>query len=93
MRELHILPKCLSFGGIWNRGRPVVVQESILIEPGLYNLFVEVHTVGTTRAHEDPVLKNDMWGDTLSRRKRQHLRRPPDSSGQHQELLGTFENS
>jgi hypothetical protein len=50
-----------QFGGIWNRGGPVVVEGPIFTEPGLYNLFVEIHTVGTTRTQVDPVLKYDIW--------------------------------
>ncbi len=62
-----------------------MVQGSIFIELGLYNLFVEVRTVGTTRAQVDPVLMYDVWRDSQSRRKRQHLRRLPDSADQDQE--------
>jgi hypothetical protein len=51
----------LQFGGIWNRGGPVVIEGPIFIEPGLYNLFIEVHTVGTTRTQVDPVLTYDVW--------------------------------
>jgi hypothetical protein len=50
-----------QFGGIWNRGGPIVVEGPIFIEPGLYNLFIEVHTVGTTRTQVDPLLKYDVW--------------------------------
>lgn len=50
-----------QFGGIWNRGGPVVVEGPIFTEPGLYNLFVEIHTVGTTRTQVDPVLQYDIW--------------------------------
>jgi hypothetical protein len=50
-----------QFGGIWNRGGPIVVEGPIFIEPGLYNLFIEVHTVGTTRTQVDPALKYDVW--------------------------------
>lgn len=50
-----------QFGGIWNRGGPIVVEGPIFIEPGLYNLFIEVHTVGTTRTQVDPPLKYDVW--------------------------------
>jgi hypothetical protein len=45
-----------------------VVQGSIFIELGLYNLFVGVRTVGTTRAQVDPVLMYDVWRDSQSRR-------------------------
>jgi hypothetical protein len=50
-----------QFGGIWNRGGPIVVEGPIFIEPGLYNLFIEVHTVGTTRTQVDPALMYDVW--------------------------------
>jgi hypothetical protein len=51
-----------QYGGIWNRGGgPIVVEGPIFIEPGLYNLFIEVHTVGTTRTQIDPVLEYDVW--------------------------------
>jgi hypothetical protein len=50
-----------QFGGIWNRGGPIVVEGPLFTEPGLYNLFVEVHTVGTTRTQVDPVLQYDVW--------------------------------
>jgi hypothetical protein len=68
-----------------------VVQGSIFIELGLYNLFVEVHTVGTTRAQVDPVLKYDVWGKH-SREESVNI-----SEGcQTQQIKirnGTFENS
>jgi hypothetical protein len=38
-----------------------VVEGPIFIEPGLYNLFIEVHTVGTTRTQIDPALNYDVW--------------------------------
>ena len=38
-----------------------MVEGPIFIEPGLYNLFIEVHTVGTTRTQIDPALKYDVW--------------------------------
>ena len=38
-----------------------MVEGPIFIEPGLYNLFIEVHTVGTTRTQVDPALKYDVW--------------------------------
>jgi hypothetical protein len=50
-----------QFGGVWNRGGPIVVEGPLFTEPGLYNLFVEVHTVGTTRTQVDPVLQYDVW--------------------------------
>jgi len=50
-----------QFGGIWNRGGPVVVEGPIFTEPGLYNLFIEIHTVGTTRTQVEPILKYDIW--------------------------------
>jgi hypothetical protein len=50
-----------QFGGIWNRGGPVIVEGPIFTEPGLYNFFVEIHTVGTTRTQVAPVLEYDVW--------------------------------
>ncbi|MEW5839595.1 hypothetical protein [Nitrososphaera sp.] len=50
-----------QYGGIWNRGAPVPIEGPIFTEPGLYNLFVEVHTVGTTRTQVEPVLQYDVW--------------------------------
>ena len=51
-----------QFGGIWNRGGgPIVVEGPIFTEPGLYNLFIEIHTVGTTRTQIDPALRYDVW--------------------------------
>jgi hypothetical protein len=50
-----------QFGGTWNRGGPVVVEGPIFTEPGLYNLFVEIHTAGTTRTQVAPVLQYDVW--------------------------------
>jgi hypothetical protein len=50
-----------QYGGVWNRGQPVEVRGPIFTEPGLYNLFVEIHTVGTTRTQVEPVLKYDVW--------------------------------
>lgn len=51
----------IQYGGIWNMGAPIVVEGPIFTEPGLYNLFVEIHTVGTTRTQVDPILKYDIW--------------------------------
>ena len=51
----------IQYGGIWNMGSPIVVEGPIFTEPGLYNLFVEIHTVGTTRTQVDPFLKYDIW--------------------------------
>ncbi len=51
----------VQFGGTWNRGQPIVVEGPIFTEPGLYNLFVEIHTVGTTRTQVAPVLQYDVW--------------------------------
>lgn len=70
--EIKIVPKDTSvatasgveeiqYGGIWNMGSPIVVEGPIFTEPGLYNLFVEIHTVGTTRTQVDPILKYDIW--------------------------------
>ncbi|MGI0025019.1 MAG: hypothetical protein ACREA4_07735, partial [Nitrososphaera sp.] len=46
---------------IWSRGGPVIVEGPIFTEPGLYNLFVEIHTVGTTRTQVADPLKYDVW--------------------------------
>ncbi|HXV47056.1 MAG TPA: hypothetical protein VD736_10330, partial [Nitrososphaera sp.] len=51
----------IQYGGIWNMGEPIVVEGPIFTEPGLYNLFIEIHTVGTTRTQVDPILKYDIW--------------------------------
>jgi hypothetical protein len=51
----------IQYGGIWNMGEPVVVEGPIFTELGLYNLFVEIHTVGTTRTQVDPILQYDIW--------------------------------
>jgi hypothetical protein len=51
----------VQFGGIWNRGGPVTVEGPIFTDPGLYNLFVEIYTVGTTRTQVAPVLQYDVW--------------------------------
>jgi hypothetical protein len=70
--EIKIIPKDapvatakgveeVQYGGVWNMGAPVVVEGPIFTEPGLYNLFVEIHTVGTTRTQVDPILKYDIW--------------------------------
>src|SRR5690606_13524709 len=40
---------------------PVTIEGPIFNEPGLYNLFVEIHTVGTTRTQVAPVLQYDVW--------------------------------
>lgn len=50
-----------QFNGIWNRGGPVIVEGPIFTEPGLYNLFVEIHTVGTTRTQVADPLEYDVW--------------------------------
>ncbi len=50
-----------QFNGIWSRGGPVIVEGPIFTEPGLYNLFVEIHTVGTTRTQVADPLKYDVW--------------------------------
>jgi hypothetical protein len=42
-------------------GSPIVVEGPIFTEAGLYNLFIEIHTVGTTRTQVDPILKYDVW--------------------------------
>lgn len=67
-----------------------MVQGSIFIELGLYNLFVEVRTVGTTRALVDPVLKYDVWGNTVEKKA------STSQKVQTQQIKirnGTFENS
>ncbi len=51
----------IQYGGIWNYGQPVVVEGPIFNEPGLYNLFVEIHTVGTTRTQVEPIISYDVW--------------------------------
>jgi hypothetical protein len=51
----------IQYGGIWNMGSPIVVEGPIFTEAGLYNLFVEIHTVGTTRTQVEPVLQYDIW--------------------------------
>lgn len=51
----------VQFGGTWNRGQPIVVEGPIFTEAGLYNLFVEIHTVGTTRTQVAPILQYDVW--------------------------------
>lgn len=51
----------IQYGGIWNMGEPIIVEGPIFTEPGLYNLFVEIHTVGTTRTQVEPILKYDIW--------------------------------
>jgi hypothetical protein len=51
----------IQYGGIWNMGEPINVEGPIFTEPGLYNLFIEIHTVGTTRTQVEPILKYDIW--------------------------------
>jgi hypothetical protein len=51
----------IQYGGIWNYGQPVVVEGPIFNEAGLYNLFVEIHTVGTTRTQVEPIISYDVW--------------------------------
>ncbi|MEW6604459.1 MAG: hypothetical protein AB1351_07180 [Thermoproteota archaeon] len=51
----------IQYGGIWNMGAPINVEGPIFTEPGLYNLFIEIHTVGTTRTQVEPILKYDIW--------------------------------
>lgn len=51
----------IQYGGIWNYGQPVVVEGPIFNKPGLYNLFVEIHTVGTTRTQVEPIISYDVW--------------------------------
>ena len=51
----------IQYGGIWNMGSPIVVEGPIFTEAGLYNLFVEIHTVGTTRTQVEPILEYDIW--------------------------------
>ncbi|WP_415281097.1 hypothetical protein [Candidatus Nitrososphaera sp. FF02] len=70
--EIKIIPKDSStatakgieeiqYGGIWNMGAPITVEGPIFSEPGLYNLYVEIHTVGTTRTQVEPILRYDIW--------------------------------
>jgi hypothetical protein len=51
----------IQYGGIWNMGSPITVEGPIFTEAGLYNLFIEIHTVGTTRTQVDPILQYDIW--------------------------------
>lgn len=51
----------IQYGGIWNMGSPIVVEGPVFTQAGLYNLFIEIHTVGTTRTQVEPILKYDIW--------------------------------
>ncbi|AIC17084.1 hypothetical protein [Nitrososphaera viennensis] len=51
----------VQYGGIWNNGQPIVVEGPVFTQAGLYNLFVEIHTVGTTRTQVEPILQYDVW--------------------------------
>jgi hypothetical protein len=51
----------IQYGVIWNMGAPINVEGPIFTEAGLYNLFIEIHTVGTTRTQVEPLLKYDIW--------------------------------
>ena len=51
----------IQYGGIWNMGEPITVEGPIFTDAGLYNLSVEIHTVGTTRTQVDPILRYDIW--------------------------------
>lgn len=51
----------IQYGGIWNMGAPIIVEGPVFTEAGLYNLSVEIHTVGTTRTQVEPILKYDIW--------------------------------
>jgi hypothetical protein len=51
----------IQYGGIWNMGAPITVEGPIFTDAGLYNLSVEIHTVGTTRTQVDPILRYDIW--------------------------------
>ena len=51
----------IQYGGIWNMGSPIIVEGPIFTDAGLYNLSVEIHTVGTTRTQVDPILRYDIW--------------------------------
>jgi hypothetical protein len=51
----------IQYGGIWNMGSPITVEGPIFNEAGLYNLSVEIHTVGTTRTQVEPILRYDIW--------------------------------
>jgi hypothetical protein len=70
--EIKVIPKDTSaatargieeiqYGGIWNMGAPITVEGPIFTEAGLYNLYVEIHTVGTTRTQVEPILRYDIW--------------------------------
>lgn len=70
--ELKIVPKDMEnvrafgypeaqFGGVWNRGEPIVVEGPVFTEPGLYNLFIEIWTEKSTRTLVDPPLQYDIW--------------------------------
>ncbi|MEM2140660.1 hypothetical protein [Nitrososphaera sp.] len=70
--ELKIVPKDTAevtaygypetqFGGVWNRGEPIVVEGPVFTEPGLYNLFIEIWTEKSTRTLVDPPLQYDIW--------------------------------
>lgn len=49
--------------GVWSFGQPVIVEGPIFTEPGLYNLFVEIVTVGTSKNQVDEgnPPKFDVW--------------------------------
>lgn len=51
----------IQYGGIWNMGSPITVEGPIFTDAGLYNLAVEIHTVGTTRTQVEPILRYDIW--------------------------------
>ena len=51
----------LQLGGWFGRGGPPIVEAPIFLEGGLYNIFVEIFTVGTTRQILDPPLEFDAW--------------------------------
>ncbi|NMJ86707.1 MAG: hypothetical protein EX285_02515 [Thaumarchaeota archaeon] len=50
-----------QLGGWYGRGGPPVVEAPIFLEGGLYNIYVEIFTVGTTRQILDPPLQFDAW--------------------------------
>ena len=53
--------KELQLGGWFGRGGPPVVEAPIFLEGGLYNIFVEIFSVGTTKQILDPPLEFDAW--------------------------------
>ncbi|MEM2759397.1 MAG: hypothetical protein QXW73_01220 [Nitrososphaerales archaeon] len=50
-----------QLGGWYGRGSPAVVEAPIFLEGGLYNIFVEIFSVNTTKQILDPPLEFDAW--------------------------------